>query len=823
MRFPRFRTPLALGLALAVCVAGCEDSGAKLEEHLSRADAYLEEESWAEASIEYKNALQIDPNNATAHWGLARAYTGDRKLREAYWEVKETVRLDPSNVEAKLQYAQYLLFGKQSDLEEAVARTDELIAAVPERWEAHVLRGRALQSLKRPDEAGASFERAVQAAPEETAPLLQLANYYRQSGNVERAEPLYHKLTEVNPSFPTWVALAGFLSFVERDDEAEQAYRQALGAAEPEQRVTAANVLANFYYSRDRFDEAEKVLQESVAEEPDNLDLIYALARFYNARGTPDKAEAMIQEATRARDDDPAPFLVLSAFRGRQGDLDGALSAAEQALEVDPQNGQARLRKAELMVDMGFRRGEKERISQARAIVDAVLSKDPSNPEALFVKGKLDVAEGRIEDAVNGLRRAIDGRPEWAQAHFLLGSALFLSRDVNGARAAISRSLEIEADLAEAKRVLARIHAATGEDELAVEVGRSVLEQSPGDDKLHILVAQSLVRLRRSDEAMAELLKIPEERRDAEASYAIGRIRYLEGDRSGAREAFLAAAKLEPERYEILRSLLDLDLRENRLPESAERIRLAAATRPEDARLAQLMGLVALYSGDASTAESSFRRAIELDPNDLSGYENMARYLLVSGRPDEVLRTYEDALAKNPESGTLNLIVGSLYELQSRTQEAMERYEAAVKINPDLAVAKNNLAYLITESGGDLDRALDLAQEAKELLPDNPNAADTLGWVLYKKNVPSAAIGYLREAESGLRPEDPQLGTVRHHLAMAYEANGQPDQARSVLERALADLDSLPGREDGSPRPEPPWAADVRAMLQRLEGASQEG
>jgi tetratricopeptide (TPR) repeat protein len=133
------------------------------------------------------------------------------------------------------------------------------------------------------------------------------------------------------------------------------------------------------------------------------------------------------------------------------------------------------------------------------------------------------------------------------------------------------------------------------------------------------------------------------------------------------------------------------------------------------------------------------------------------------------------------------MVVGSLDELQSRTKDAMAQYEEAIRLEPGLAVARNNLAYLITEEGGDLDRALELAQEAKALLPDNPNAADTLGWVLYKKNLPSAAIGYLKEAASGFKAEDWQLALVRHHLAMAYEANGEPEEAKQTLERAIRD------------------------------------
>jgi tetratricopeptide (TPR) repeat protein len=192
----------------------------------------------------------------------------------------------------------------------------------------------------------------------------------------------------------------------------------------------------------------------------------------------------------------------------------------------------------------------------------------------------------------------------------------------------------------------------------------------------------------------------------------------------------------------------------------------------------------------------------------------------VTERTEEAVATYESALEQNPKSASLHLLLGSLLEAAGRQEEAMLHYEAAIEIDPGFAIAKNNLAYLMAERGQDLDRALDLAQEAKADLPDNPNAADTLGWVLYKKKVPAAAIGYLREAVGGLAPEDPSLPLVRHHLALAYEANEQPEQAIEALEKAVAELDSKRGAADSQPRPDPPWAEPIRAQLHRLRPAS---
>jgi tetratricopeptide (TPR) repeat protein len=804
-------------LAAALALLACQDDAARLAEHQERAEAYLEEEKYAEAIIEFKNMLQVDPNRADAHHGLAKALIGEKKIRQAYWELQETVRLEPGNLDARLEYGQFLLFGKESDIENALTQAEEVLAVEPERASAWVLKARSLQALKRDDEAGEAFAQAVEVAPEEAAPLLLLANYHRRREAPSEAEPLYRKLVEVEPSFASHAALAAFLAADgERDDEAEESYRKAVELAEEERRATAYSLLANFFYARERFDAAELVLREGIDAEKDNLELIYGLARFYHARGETAKADAMIETATQADPDDPQPYLLLSSYRGRQGDLEGALEAAEAALGASPDDLRSKLRKAELLVDIGYRGDDRSQVAQGRAIVNAVLARDEANPEALFVKAKIDLAEEELDAAAAALRRAIETRPEWAQAHFLLGSTLLLQGDRTAARAEVSRALELDADLVEAQRILARIHAALGDHALAVETGRRVLRRSPGDAATHILVAQSLLRQDKVDEALAELEAIPEEDRGEEAHYALGRLFAKRRDWEAARSHLMMAYDPQSPRFEVLRALLDLDVREGRLAESAERIQAAQQAAPDDSKLNRLNGEVLLYSGKRAEAEVAFRRAIELDPNDLSGYQNLARYLAITGRPGEVLATYESALKRNPNSGSLHMVVGSLYELQSKNEEAMARYEEAIRLDPELAVARNNLAYLLTEEGGDLDRALELAQEAKALLPDNPNAADTLGWVLYKKDLPSAAIGYLKEAESAMDAEEPQLALVRHHLALAYEANDEPEQAQQALERAIRDLDAIYQSEDAEKRPEPDWTGEIRSMHERL-------
>ena len=800
--------------------AGCQSDEAKLTEHMARGDEYAEQKKQAEAIIEYKSVLQLDPNHAPAHFALARAYLFNRQPREGFWELRETVRLDPSNLDAKLQFAQLAILAGEP--EEALAQSESVIATDPKNVMGYLMKGQALEVLKRNDEALQAFEKALEVGPEDPAALRVLALAYDAQGDIPRAEATYQKLIAIAPDMNAYMPYARFLGRAypnKRDKDVEAAFLKGIEVAKADETADAYGALATFYFRRNRFDELVKLLEEGIAKKEDSVDLIYLLARFYSSHGDEAKARELIEQATQAKPEDPKPFLILSAYRARQGDSKGALEAAQQALAVAPKDEAARLRYAELLVEIGSQEGETAKIDEGRKIVDEILADQPSNPGALFIQAKIDLSSRKIDEAITAIRTAINAKPNWAEAYYVLGAALAIKGDNAGARNELARALEIDPNLYQAQQVLAKVHEELGEHEYAVEAGRHYLNRQPDNLEMHLIVAQSLVRLGKLKEAKTELERIDESKRGVEGNYALGRVYLGLGDFAQARKYLEIADAAMPRNSEILTNLLTLDTRENRQAESVARINAAIEAEPGNAKLQQLGGMLAQMTGRPADAEAMYKKAIELDPNDLGGYERLAHFYSATGRLDETVKTYEQAVAVKPDQANLHHFLGVLYELGGQRERALARYEDAIRLDPNLGEAKNNLAYLLADSGQNLDRALDLAQEAKTQLPDNASVADTLGWVLYKRGIPSAAISYLKEAEAGTDPNDASIGIVRHHLALAYEANGDLQQAREALSRALAGLEKQlqAARSRGAAAVEPPWATEVRAMLDRLK------
>ena len=808
---------LTAGLALFL-LAACQSDSEKITQHLSRGQEYLDGQKWPEAIIEYKNVLQIDPNQAEAHWKLSQAYLKSDKPREGFWELRETVRLDPKNRDAKLQFAQISIYA--GELEEALTRANEVIAEDDTKADAYMVAAQAQEALKHVDEAKAAYARAVELAPDLMGPRILYASFLRRNNDRQGAEAQYLEASKRSPSPETYIALGGFYAEGgDRDTDAEDAYKKALESAKDDQIVGAYSVLASFYYLRDRFPEAVTTLEKGIEASNNSVDLIYLLARMYREKGDQAKADQLAQKATEVKPDDYHTHLVLSAYRDQIGDLDGALEAARNGQKVAPKDTyDADLRVAEVLLEQGFTRNEPDKVKEGREIVDRVLAAKPTDPGGLFVKAKLDIAEKRYDDAIRGLRSAIDQQPDWAKAHFLLGSALALSGERTAARTELARALEIDGTMVDARRLLADVHAALGEHEYAVEEGRRYLKERPNAIGVRLRVAQSLMNLDRVDEALSEIEHVDESQRTAEVNYAIARIYLRKGRLDMARKFLEKALTEQPRHADILANLLTIDSSEGRTEESAKRIKAALAEEPNNANLQQLAGRLYVIENKNDEAEAAFKKAIELDPNLMTSYRLLAQFYARTGRTGETIGTYEKALQVKEDQPQIHHFLGVLYEFGGEKDRAVQHYEAAIRYEPNLGEAKNNLAYLFAEKGENLDRALDLAQEAKALMPDDPNTADTLGWVLYRRGVPSAAIGYLKEAAAGTRPGDANLGLIRYHLALAYNASGDKTNCKETAQQALADHQAYSTAQKAAGAAgvsDPEWMADARTMVER--------
>jgi tetratricopeptide (TPR) repeat protein len=206
-----------------------------------------------------------------------------------------------------------------------------------------------------------------------------------------------------------------------------------------------------------------------------------------------------------------------------------------------------------------------------------------------------------------------------------------------------------------------------------------------------------------------------------------------------------------------------------------------------DARRWLEQGEELLVAEKADRALAAYRRAIQAEPENPTLLMSYALACMQLERHREGEAAARQVLELDPEPMLAATACATLIEALRSAGKLSEGNQIGQRLLAEgssdyaRAIGYYEMACNLAEQEEDLDRALDYAQRALELSPEElrqfPLAA--AGWVHYKRREFEAAIDYLeRSNELGASP------TTLTHLGMALLASGDEDGARSVLERA---------------------------------------
>jgi len=268
----------------------------------------------------------------------------------------------------------------------------------------------------------------------------------------------------------------------------------------------------------------------------------------------------------------------------------------------------------------------------------------------------------------------------------------------------------------------------------------------------------------------------------------------LAGNFGGAEEAFRMALAFDRYNKEAVMGLAEALIAQGKIGHA-----IAVSTRETsqsggraDSHLA--LGDAAVRNGKYELALTEFQSALNsLDPHSAAAGEVHFRM----GELDRRMSKFDDAithlrLAKNLLPGRPDVVFRLALCLESaeRWDEAEKEYRAVIQTDPSNAMALNNLAYLLSQHGGDLDEALNLAQQAAQALPDLPEVSDTLGAVYLARGMTGEALEIFRKLlkQSPAQAEQMALRlAVRAELTAALANHRSPadDEAIGRIMRKL--------------------------------------
>jgi len=173
---------------------------------------------------------------------------------------------------------------------------------------------------------------------------------------------------------------------------------------------------------------------------------------------------------------------------------------------------------------------------------------------------------------------------------------------------------------------------------------------------------------------------------------------------------------------------------------------------------------------------------MQLNPSDSAAVVAYTRAEVSAGDPAKAVAKWQQWTKDHPTDVRGFTLLGSLQESQGDRAGAIDSYKKALAIQPETPIAANNLAFLMVETGQNLDVALSLAQIARRGMPNSPSSADTLAWIYYQKGNYNSARDLLEEAIKAA----PNDAAIHYHLGMTYAKLSNSTDAVTHLKKAAA-------------------------------------
>lgn len=782
------------GLALLLA---CELGGNRADQHLRKAETFLAEDRGREALLELHNAALLRPDDVDLGLRVAEVSIQYGFFGDAVDFYRDALALRPDDSASALKLAQLLL---DIDLEESRLRIDELIARDPRNARAWLIRARA--DLIEGDTTAAithiSNARSIDPSEPEIERVLALT--YETRGNAALARnPLAIPAPRVTQSilraYDRYLARGGeypLLGYLGRartlarlpdgSEDARAAFEIALEKSRkmgtPHERIRVARASARFAQLNDDPDLAKRAVRMWIAADKRDLDAWQTLIDL-EIDDPPSHRSDAYRDMIRTLPDLPtAHALYAQHLLETQGD-GAAVGYLERRLGQGEDD-------ATLLIGIANVQALAKRYKDAGHTLARLRQDFPQRPATWLALGEQQI---RIEDheaAVESLQTALAMDPSPA-AYRALARAEQQRGRLEAALAAINESFARDNQVhPNGLRLRAQIQRQMGNHEGAANSLlrlRRLVGLEPGEQ-----LSLALSYYDRDTPGIGrKILLALLEREDVGPRAALEFARYDAQNpqhRPAVRQHLTRAFEKFPRSIELLEALTEFDLADGRVAQARDRLNAAVAERNWIGRPYLIRGNLLLELGEFVAARDDAERALRLDPSTLdAAYDIMTIAYMRGGNLPGLVSAMEAKGAERGLSADRKGLLGRLNLAAGNPVRALELYDAALDEGSNLLFVKNDLAYLLASTGGDLDRALALAKAASEAPGDHISTTDTLGYVYLKQGKPDVAIWQFRHAVATAVPPVPDYF---HHLGLALFELGKADQARDAFEQALA-------------------------------------
>jgi tetratricopeptide (TPR) repeat protein len=735
-------------LPLLLVLASCSRDPQTL---IDNGNKFFAKGKYKEAVIMYRRVVQQNPRNGEAYyrWALTDLKLG--AYSEALHMLRRAVELQPNNTDAITKLADlYLLASTQdkSHQAEALKESKDLVARLlkldPRSYDGHRILGQMALLNRAPQEAVKELEIANQVKPFQPDLVL-----------------LYFQALVQNDQFPDAEKLAK--EMIEKEKTYAPIY----------------DVLFLQYTRLKRTDDGEKILKLKCDNNPNNANYLMQLAAYYYVLNRRPEMDAVINRVIDEKKYPEGHLLAGDFYFFRAREFDHAEIQYEAAMKAFPKD-KALYQKR--LVELQATVGKKQ---EANALIAAILKDNPKDNDAIAMRAALMLTTGdrqQVNLAANDLQALVTKNPQNHLLQFNLARALIAKGDVEGARIHLEEAVKIRTDFIAAREILARIYLAKNDPGKALKAADEIIGFDRGNLQAHLTRSSALLALNDRDKAREELDFIGKAYpQNPEARYQVGYLALQEKDYKKAEQVFADLYKANPADRRGLVGVTETMAAQGHINDAIKETEKAIAREPERRDLKLFAANLYKRAERYDDAIKLYQMLLDKEPKNPDLLFKSAETLRLKGDLNASMENFRKCSQAAPSDTTCLMLLAMILQGTGRDDQAKPIYEQILKLDPDHAIALNNLAYIKAQEGVDLDKALTMAQRAVQRAPQALDLSDTLGWIYIKKNLSENATNIFKD----LVAKDPNNSTFHFHYAMALAQKGDRVSAKKEFENAL--------------------------------------
>ena len=365
----------------------------------------------------------------------------------ALQQAQRALELRPGWDEARLLQAQALI--RTGSLPQALDLLAELAAARPEAAGVRLVYARALILAKRLEEAREQFRLLAEQSPDNGDLVYAHALMLMETGQAAQARAQFERLLELGQRVADAHYYLGRLAGQQGDLKAAAShYRQVTGG---EHVLDAQLRLAEAWARSGQLERGRKHLRALRRNNPALAASLYeGEARLLQRLGENQAAMALYEEGLKAFPEDRDLKYGHALLAEKLGRLDVLERELRDILDQNPDDAGALNALGYTLADRGLR------LQEALGYIQRAYARNPEEPAILDSMGWVHYRLGRLDEAVDYLRRALDALfdPEIA-AH--LGEVLWVKGDRDAARKVWQRARKAFPDDDRLKRTIERL------------------------------------------------------------------------------------------------------------------------------------------------------------------------------------------------------------------------------------------------------------------------------------------------------------------------------------------------------------------------------